>query len=156
MYDGSDQAICTAGSGKRRARTFTAALLIALALTAPAHAEDPAQTEEPAQAEKTRSVFTLEEPAQAEKTRSVFTNEELLSGLNKTFDLMITRPLGVGWLLFGVVCFIPAAALAEVPPGLGGKSKRWRSSVGEVWQIFVGDQIEATFMTPLGEFEEEY
>ncbi len=135
MHDGSDQAICTAGSGKQRARTFTAALLIALALTAPAHAEDPAQ---------------------AEETRGVFTNEEVPTGLNKTFDLMITRPLGVGRLLFGVVCFIPAAMFAEVPPGLGGESKRWRSSVGEVWQIFVGDQIEATFMTPLGEFEEEY
>ncbi len=141
MHDGSDQAICTAGSGKQRARTFTAALLIALALGAPAHAEDPAQTEE---------------PAQTEKTRGVFTNEEVLSGLNKTFDLMIARPLGLGRLLFGVVCFIPAAVFAEVPPGLGGESKRWRSSVGEVWQIFVGDQIDATFMTPLGEFEEEY
>ena len=86
----------------------------------------------------------------------MFTNEEVLSGLNKTFDLMITRPLGVGRLLFGVACFIPAAIFAEVPRTWGGEWKRWRSSIGEVWQIYVGDQIEATFMTPLGEFEEEY
>ena len=115
-------------SGGRRARRLTVALLAALTLAGPAHAD----------------------------AKDVFTAEEIGAALDKAFDLTVTRPLGLGRIVFGVVCFIPAGIFAELPPLPGGDSKRWRSSVGEAWQTFVGDQIEATFMTPLGEFEEEY
>ena len=115
-------------SGGRRARRLTVALLTALTLAGPAYAE----------------------------AQGVFTAEELGAAMNTAFDLTVARPLGVGRIVFGFACFIPAAIFAEPPPLPGGDSNRWRSSVGEVWQTFVGDQIEATFMTPLGEFEEEY
>ena len=101
------------------------------------------------------AMLTLAGPAHAE-AQDVFRAEEIGAAMDKAFDLTVTRPLGLGRIVFGVVCFIPAGILAELPPLLGGDSKRWRSSVGEAWQTFVGDQIEATFMTPLGEFEEEY
>ena len=70
---------------------------------------------------------------------------------SQAFDLIVVRPLGVGRILFGVVAFIPAAIFAQTP-----SSDRLQESVGEMWQLFVYDQVEATFMTPLGEFEEEY
>ena len=70
---------------------------------------------------------------------------------SQAFDLIVVRPLGVGRILMGVVAFIPAVIFAQVP-----SSDRLQSSVAETWNFFVGDQVEATFMTPLGEFEEEY
>ncbi len=124
----SAQTIRRENRGIRRARKLTVALLAALTLAGPAYAE----------------------------AQGVFTAEEVSAALDKAFDLTVTRPLGMGRIVFGIVCFIPAAIFAEPPPLPGGDSKRWRSSVGEAWETFVGDQIEATFMTPLGEFEEEY
>ena len=70
---------------------------------------------------------------------------------SQAFDLIVVRPLGVGRILAGVVAFIPAAIFAQTP-----SSDNLQSSVSDVWQYFVYDQVEATFMTPLGEFEEEY
>ena len=67
----------------------------------------------------------------------------VIAGVGMTLDLIIVRPLTVGQLVFGFVCFLPAALFA-------GKSFR------EPWEIFVGDPFEATFVRPLGEFEEDY
>lgn len=78
----------------------------------------------------------------------------VLDVASAAFDLVIVRPLGVGRIAFGAALFLPVALFAEVPPGLGGETERWHSNVNEAWQIFVGDPVEATFMTPLGEFEE--
>ena len=115
----------TIGRGNRRirqARKLTVALLAMLILAGPAHAD----------------------------AQGVFTAEEVRGALGTAFDLVVVRPLGLGRIVFGVVCFIPAAIFA------GQSSVGEDLAVGEVWQTFVGDQIEATFMTPLGEFEEEY
>jgi hypothetical protein len=70
---------------------------------------------------------------------------------SQAFDLIVVRPLGVGRILAGVLAFIPAAIFAQTP-----SSDNLQSSVSDVWQYFVYDQVEATFMTPLGVFEEEY
>lgn len=94
------------------------------------------------------AALVLAAPAQAENFVAARGSE--------AFDLLIVRPLGVGRVLVGVVCFIPAAIVAEVPPGLGGDPETWRGTVGEVWDFFVKEPVVATFMTPLGEFGEEY
>ena len=131
----STQTIRRGNRGIRQARKLTVALLAALTLAGSA------------------SAATLTVTVEA---RGVFTNKELGAALGTAFDLTVARPLGVGRIVFGIACFIPAAIFAEPPPLLGWDSKRWRSTVGDAWQTFVGDQFEATFMTPLGQFEEEY
>jgi hypothetical protein len=67
----------------------------------------------------------------------------LARGADITFDLIIVRPLNVGLLAFGAICFVPSALFAV-------------KSLGEPWETFVQDPFEATFTRPLGEFEEEY
>jgi len=59
------------------------------------------------------------------------------------FDLIIVRPLSLGVLVFGFVCFVPAALFAG-------------PSIADPWEMFVLEPYEATFTRPLGEFEEEY
>ena len=87
--------------------------------------------------------FVIAGPAHAES--------DFAQRSGQAFDLIVVRPLGVGRILMGVVAFIPAVIFAQVP-----SSDRLQSSVAETWRFFVYDQVEATFMTPLGEFEEEY
>ena len=70
---------------------------------------------------------------------------------SQALDLIVVRPLGVGRILLGFVAFIPAAIFGQAP-----SSDQLQSSVSDTWRFFVYDQVEATFMTPLGEFEEEY
>jgi hypothetical protein len=92
-------------------------------------------------------------PARAEPAPAEY---PVIEGAGIMFDLIFVRPLGVGRILFGAATFLPVALFAEVPPALGGDSERWHTTVDEVWQVFVGDSLEATFMTPLGEFQEEW
>ena len=66
-----------------------------------------------------------------------------IKGAGIAFDLIILRPLGLGELIFGFVCFAPAALFAG-------------RSVADPWDHFVMEPYEATFVRPLGEFEEEY
>ncbi len=67
----------------------------------------------------------------------------VVRGTGIAFDLIIVRPLRLGELVFGFVCFVPAALFAG-------------PSVAEPWKLFVVEPFEATFTRPLGEFEEEY
>lgn len=64
-------------------------------------------------------------------------------GAGIALDLIIVRPLNLGELLFGFVCFVPVALFAA-------------PSTAEPWEMFVADPFEATFKRPLGEFDEEY
>jgi hypothetical protein len=66
----------------------------------------------------------------------------VIEGAGVVFDLVVLRPLGVGQLLFGAACFVPMALFAG-------------TSIGEPLETFVTDPYEATFIRPLGEFEEE-
>lgn len=59
------------------------------------------------------------------------------------FDLIILRPMGLGELVFGVVCFVPVALFA-------GKS------IKDPWEHFVVGPFEDTFTRPLGEWEEDF
>ncbi len=59
------------------------------------------------------------------------------------FDLIIMRPLRLGELVFGFVCFVPAALFAG-------------PSIADPWETFVTEPYKATFTRPLGEFEEDY
>lgn len=59
----------------------------------------------------------------------------------QTFDLLILRPMTLGWAIFGFALFLPAAIAAT-------------DVVDESWDFFVYEPIEATFMTPLGSFLE--
>ena len=79
-------------------------------------------------------------PAQAESGRG---EHPVLAGTSKAFDLIIVRPLSLGVLVFGFVCFLPAALFAA-------------PSFADPWDLFVMEPYEATFKRPLGEFEEEY
>ena len=94
------------------------------------------------------SFVIVASPAQAE---NAFVKQS-----SRAFDLLVVRPLSVGRVLFGVVCFVPAALFAGRPPPIGGDPKVWRNEVDAVWTLFVRDPFEATFMTPLGQFEEDY
>jgi Mn2+/Fe2+ NRAMP family transporter len=67
----------------------------------------------------------------------------VVAGTGMAFDLIIVRPLTLGQLVFGAVCFVPSALFAL-------------DSVGEPWEIFVEDPFQATFTRPLGEFEDDY
>ncbi len=67
----------------------------------------------------------------------------VIAGTSIAFDLIIVRPLSLGELVFGFVCFVPAALFAG-------------PSVAEPWELFVAEPFEATFTRPLGEFDEEY
>ena len=67
----------------------------------------------------------------------------VIAGTSIAFDLIIVRPLSLGELVFGFVCFVPAALFAG-------------PSIAEPWELFVTDPFKATFTRPLGEFEEEY
>jgi len=59
------------------------------------------------------------------------------------FDLIIVRPLGIGEVIVGFVCFLPAALFAG-------------RAVADPWDSFVAEPFEATFTRPLGDFEEEF
>jgi hypothetical protein len=74
-------------------------------------------------------------PAQAE--------HPMVRGTGIVFDLIIVRPLGLGELIFGFICFAPAALFAG-------------RSIEDPWEHFVLQPYEATFVRPLGEFDEEY
>ncbi len=67
----------------------------------------------------------------------------VIKGAGMAFDLIIVRPLSLGVLVFGFVCFVPAALFAG-------------PSIADPWEMFVLEPYEATFTRPLGEFEEEY
>ncbi len=67
----------------------------------------------------------------------------VIAGASMAFDLIIVRPLSLGVLVFGFVCFLPAALFSG-------------PSVADPWDMFVVEPFEATFIRPLGEFEEEY
>jgi len=67
----------------------------------------------------------------------------VIAGTSIAFDLIIVRPLSLGELVFGFICFVPAAIVAG-------------PSVADPWDTFVAEPFEATFVRPLGEFEEEY
>ncbi len=67
----------------------------------------------------------------------------VVAGTSIAFDLIILRPLRLGELVFGFVCFVPAALFAG-------------PSVADPWDLFVVEPFEATFTRPLGDFEAEY
>ena len=67
----------------------------------------------------------------------------VIAGTGIAFDLIIVRPLSLGELVFGFICCVPAAIVAG-------------PSVADPWDTFVAEPFEATFVRPLGEFEEEY
>lgn len=66
-----------------------------------------------------------------------------VKGADIAFDLLILRPMGLGELIFGFVCFAPAALFAG-------------QAIGDPWEHFVLIPFESTFKRPLGEIEEEY
>jgi len=66
-----------------------------------------------------------------------------VKGADVAFDLLILRPMGLGELIFGFICFAPAALFAG-------------QSITDPWAHFVVEPFESTFTRPLGEFEEEY
>ena len=69
-----------------------------------------------------------------------------------TLDLVIVRPLGVGALAFGFVCFVPAGLFASTPRDL--RKNGWSSSdAASAWDVFVVTPFQQTFQTPLGEIE---
>jgi hypothetical protein len=67
----------------------------------------------------------------------------VIAGTGIAFDLIILRPLRLGQLVFGFVCFVPAALFAG-------------ETVADPWDLFVVEPFEATFTRPLGDIEEEY
>ena len=71
------------------------------------------------------------------------TESPMLAEARIVFDLIIVRPLGIGELVFGFLCFLPAALFAG-------------RSVADPWDSFVVEPFEETFTRPLGEFEEEF
>lgn len=79
-------------------------------------------------------------PARAEPARA---EHPVIAGTGIAFDLIIVRPLSLGMLVFGVVCFVPASLFAS-------------EAIDEPWDFFVAEPFEMTFTRPLGEFEEEY
>jgi hypothetical protein len=127
------------------------ALSIAVALAGPADAEDA----DPGLNDPDDATSESDDSGDDESERNASENGSGNLG-DKAFDLIVMRPLGVGRIPFGFACFLPAAIFAELPPAMGGDSKRWRAAVDDAWQLFVMDAVESTFMTPLGEFEEEY
>lgn len=76
-------------------------------------------------------------PAQAEASGFAHRSAQV-------FDLIIVRPLRFGRMLFGFALFVPAAHFTE------------NETVPEAFDLFVGEPFRATFLTPLGELEEEY
>ena len=139
----------------RRARPIwlcAAALLAALATSAPAQAEGALDRVNDA-FERVGDAFARVGDAFAPVGEALApVNDAIATHGGQAFDLIIVRPLGVGRVAFGFVCFIPAALFAEVPV-VGWRSKT--SEAAEVWDLFVGEPFEATFLTPLGEFDEE-
>jgi hypothetical protein len=79
-------------------------------------------------------------PARAVPARA---EHPVIAGTGMALDLIIVRPLSLGVLVFGFVCFLPAALFA-------GKA------VAEPWDFFVVEPFEMTFTRPLGEFEGEF
>jgi len=76
-----------------------------------------------------------------------------VQGSQKVFDLIIVRPLGVGKLAFGFVCFLPAGLFASTPTDL--YQNGWASSdASSAWDLFVATPFQETFQTPLGEIEQ--
>jgi len=74
-------------------------------------------------------------------------------GSATTFDLLIVRPLGVGALAFGFVCFVPASLFASTPVDL--YKSGWSSSdTASAWDLFVATPFRQTFQTPLGEIDQ--
>jgi hypothetical protein len=70
-----------------------------------------------------------------------------------TLDLLVVRPLGIGRLAFGFVCFIPTGLVASTPKDLHDNG--WSSSdAAMAWDIFVGTPFHQTFRTPLGEIDD--
>lgn len=63
--------------------------------------------------------------------------------VDKTFDVVVLRPLGAFATVAGGVMSIPAALLAA-PSG--------RRGFEETWNVFVEPPYESTFERPLGEF----
>ena len=86
------------------------------------------------------AVLGWAEPARAEPARA---EHPVIAGTGIAFDLIIVRPLSLGMLVFGVVCFVPASLFAS-------------EAIDEPWDFFVAEPFEMTFTRPLGEFEEEY
>jgi hypothetical protein len=95
-------------------------------------------------------VSTLLSPTPAHAS---ITDNAFVRGSEKTLDLLIVRPLGVGWLAFGFVCFVPAGLFASTPVDLYRNG--WSSSdAASAWDLFVVTPFHQTFQTPLGEIEE--
>ena len=66
----------------------------------------------------------------------------VIAGAGAVFDVVIVRPLGLGQLVFGAACFVPAALFAG-------------SAVGDPFETFIRDPYEYTFVRRPGSFEEE-
>ena len=106
--------MCERSTERRAKRVGSPAWVVALALSAVIGCATPAQAEHP-----------------------------VGKGTGIVFDLIIVRPLGLGELIFGFICFAPAALFAG-------------RAVEDPWEHFVLEPYEATFVRPLGEFDEEY
>ncbi len=72
----------------------------------------------------------------------------------QVFDLIFVRPLGVGKVAYGFVCFLPMALFAEIPVA-GWNDDDGYNAVADVWHAFVVEPFHDTFLMPLGEFEAE-
>ncbi len=159
-----------ARAGPERVRVIALVLSAALVLAVPAYSQDG--TSEPFDEEVGSTdifgddddgdIFNEEPedtqglPGETAETAASVSEDGYTDLGGKAFDLIVVRPLGVTRILMGVVCFIPAAIFAELPPFLGGDSERYRRNVGDVWRFFVMETVEATFTVPLGEFTDVY
>jgi hypothetical protein len=119
-------------SRARKVRAVPAVLLAALLLAAPALAETETEPEP--------------EPKSAWSS--------IGDGVAAGFDVLVLRPLNFSRMVIGFGAFIPAAMFAEVAPIFGGDAARWKAAELEIWELFVYEAAEATFIEPLGSFRE--
>ncbi len=134
----------------REALAAFVALLVALPLLAPgpvwaddlgaddeAETYEAAPTNEPAEPAEPETEQAEPEAEPAEPETGF--DDSFAMAAAKTFDLLVLRPLTLGWTIFGFALFLPAAIAAT-------------DTIEESWTFFVYEPAEATFMTPLGDF----
>jgi len=117
----------------RNVRAVLTVLIAALLLAAPALAET--------------------EPEPEPEPKSTWSS--IGDGAAAGFDVLVLRPLNFSRMVIGFGAFIPAAMVAEVVPIFGGDAARWKAAELEIWELFVYEAAEATFIEPLGSFRDD-